>query len=218
MKHHPYFKHYIDSLIHIRSWKSEVFGIEKIFYLLIYSIRILFPWFRIAVFVHDHHKRHILMELYICCKLILLFGILYCDISSDWTLYFAVYNIVGVSRNLFSNIYRHHLLLKKNVAHLIINIWEIILWYSVLYHNLHAIGTAWVVTQDWISIIYFSVVTFATVWYWDIGPINNMGKLLVISEIFVSFLFITIVCGNFINELYHSKSSMYHGKNQKSSL
>ena len=97
-----------------------------------------------------------------------------------------------------------------------INVWEIILWYSVLYHNLHTIGVQWIATQDWISTVYFSMVTFATVWYGDIWPLNNIGRLMVMSEICVSFLFITIVCGNFINELHNSRSKIQNNKTIKS--
>lgn len=42
-------------------------------------------------------------------------------------------------------------------------------------------GNEWL--QTWFDMVWFSVVTWTTVWYWDVSPITTIGKLLWIFQI-----------------------------------
>lgn len=52
-----------------------------------------------------------------------------------------------------------------------------------------------------ISAFYFSLVTFGTIGYGDITPLNLLGRELVIAEVAVSFLFIAIIVTSFVARL-----------------
>lgn len=54
------------------------------------------------------------------------------------------------------------------------------------------------------NFIYFSVITFATVGYGDIVPISSIARVLVVLEIFLSFLIIVFALTN-INKIHNNE-------------
>ena len=118
----------------------------------------------------------------------------------------AMYFLVDIVQHLMgliflSNVYTFFPSLEKNVAHLALNVIEIVLAFAVLYLHFHAVGTHGVASTDPVSLLYFSMVTFATVGYGDIGPITTLGRAMVGSQILISFLFVSIVCGSFVADM-----------------
>jgi voltage-gated potassium channel Kch len=97
-----------------------------------------------------------------------------------------------------SNVYTKLPVIKRNFAHLMMNVGEIVMGFGVLYLYIHAVGTNGIPLTSGIDATYFSMVTFSTIWYGDIIPLTQAGRVLVIIETLVSLLFVTIIVSSFV--------------------
>lgn len=182
-------------------------GLEKWIEISLCVIKIIMPglWIRIIA-KWDYKLRNMLLEGYMIAKLVVLLYLLLNGVENNIAVFFAVYFGVDIVQHLLwlislSNVYTTMPKIKNNFAHLVINMIEIVLCFSLLYFHFHAIWK-WVESvRDPIGLVYFSMVTFATVWYGDIWPITDVGRILVATQIAVSFLFISIVCNSFVSQL-----------------
>lgn len=70
----------------------------------------------------------------------------------------------------------------------------VLIGFAGIYFNGSRLSTAaFGKALDWISALYFSIVTFATIGYGDIAPQNGCEKLVVSAEILIAFFIIAVV-------------------------
>ncbi len=198
---------HFDIIRNIRQRKYELMGIERYIALILYILKPVFPTYRIRHFAKKgwYRVRNRSIEIYLIIKLILLCLLLY----YPWQWYatfLAIYILSDVIHYLLwliflSNIYTKFPSIRRNFAHLTMNIIEITMSFAVLYLSLGAIGNSNGVITQGSDALYFSFVTFSTIGYGDILPILPIGKTLVIFETLISFLFITIIASSFVSGL-----------------
>lgn len=190
----------------IYHWWFGSHWLEKWIELILCCIKMVTPGFWIRMLSTNYNQRNSLIEWYITLKVVLLIWIVLHHSWSWRALWFTLYCLFDIVQVMLSfvflnNVYISAPSLKKNFAHLGINLGEIVLSFSILYLHFQAIGVEWIPVSDPFHALYFSMVTFATVWYGDIVPLTTIGQWLVIAQIIVSFLFITIICSSFVADL-----------------
>lgn len=176
-------------------------GIQYIFRNILHITRVLFPWFWIHAFSLNYQQKNKITELYIALKVFILILLLFFHSNLTRTFVLSIYFLCDMVHHLLDRIYHKQMSLRKNFVHLIFNALEIILCYAVMYDYLWLIGSEWVANHSALDMFYFSTVTFATVGYGDMGPINTLGRMLVASQISVSLLFIVIICSSFVSQM-----------------
>lgn len=201
LKNNSYFQNYIYGVAVPKGLWEDYIGVQYIFKYLLHLFKIVFPWFWISVYTKNYKIKNILTELYIVLKVIILFIILFFHLSWMWVLFLTIYFLCDIVHHLFIRIYNKTASLKKNFTHLMINVWEIVFWYAVLYDYLWVIGMEWIATHNALDLLYFSMVTFATVGYGDIWAIDALWRILVASQISISLLFIVIICSSFVAQM-----------------
>lgn len=189
----------------IYHWSFGSQWLEKCIEIMLCSLKIITPGFWIRVLVRNYHMRNLVIEWYIVLKVLLLGCIVYYYVGTTWWMWITLYFLIDIVQVMLSfvflnNVYVTAPSLRKNFAHLGINLIEIVLSFSILYLHFQAIGSSWEPITRVVDAIYFSMVTFATVWYGDITPFTMIGKILVMSQIIISFLFITIICSSFVSD------------------
>jgi amino acid transporter len=105
-----------------------------------------FPMFWARRLVKDYDRRNMILELYIFLKITVLALLLYLKIDNIWATLVAMYFVMDIVQYLLGLIFLSHIYTKiptlnRNFAHLGLNMLEILLSFSVLYLNFHAIGT-----------------------------------------------------------------------------
>ncbi len=197
---------HIDIIKRIYRGEFGSHGIEKWIEIVLCIIKLFMPWFWIKARVQDYLWRNLLIEWYIILKVILLTYVLRTNPESVRSMWIALYFLIDIVQVMLSfvflnNVYITAPSLRKNFAHLGINLAEIVLSFSIFYLHFQAIWSWWSPITSPIKTLYFSMVTFATVWYGDVWPITTLWELLVIAQIITSFLFITIICSSFVSDL-----------------
>lgn len=105
---------------------------------------------------------------------------------------------------VLSDIFIKPLSVRKNLLLLGANYMEIILWFSILYLYFNSI---WFIAyniwkQVWpLQAIYYSISTFSTVGYGDIGVINDVGMIITIIQLTTSIIFIGIVLSAYVGKI-----------------
>lgn len=204
--------HSIEQHMHIISWiyhgAFNSSWIEQWIEIILCLVKLCMPWFWIRnICGNNYNLRNKVLERYMLIKLIILcLLIIWYPSAPQLSVVVALYFLIDIIQHFLgliflSNVYTSMPSLKKNFAHLGINVLEIVWWFAVLYLYSGAIGSWWVAIHDAVSSLYFSMVTFATVGYGDIWPINTLWKIMVACQISVSFLFITIICSSFVSDI-----------------
>lgn len=204
---HSASKHW-DIIVDVWARKYDMHGIERYVVLLLCLLKFIFPAFWIRHFTRNawYRTRNRWIESYVLLKvLILMFFLLYYP-DTILGLIVGVYILLDIIQYLLwliflSSIYTKMPSIKRNFAHLAMNLFEVAWWFALIYLYTWSVGSAWVPITDWITALYFSFVTFATIWYWDISAISQTWKILIIAEILVSVLFITIIASSFVSRL-----------------
>jgi len=190
--------------------KYKDFGIERLVRLFLVSIQFIFP----ALYVrHFSGKMGLLgrklgVEVYVIFKLILplifiRFHLTDSPIILGITIYMLAETLLYLSSLIFlSDIYASPITYKRSLLLLFINFVEIGLEYAVIFSffNSHYTGFFSQNINSSIDIIYFSFVSFSTLGFGDISVTNNIGKIIVLSQILTFILFV----GLFLN-FYASK-------------
>lgn len=201
LKSNPYFKNYIDYFATLKGSWEDYIGIQYIFKYILHVLKFIFPGFWISVFAPNYRIKNILTEFYLILKVLILVAMLWLHSNWIWTLVVTIYFLCDIVHHLFTRIYNNIWSLKKNFAHLMLNVCEIVLGYAVLYDHLWVIGVGWIPSHNPLDVLYFSMVTFATVGYGDMGAINVLWRMLVASQIAISLLFIVIICSSFVAQM-----------------
>ena len=188
--------------------KYDLIWIERYIALVLCTIKFFFPtlWIRHYTRHLWYEKRNRAIEIYLLTKLVLLLVIVITQYFNWFTFWLAVYFLLDIVQYLLwliflSSIYTKLPSIRRNFAHLCINIAEIVLWFAILY-----LYTGWltyhgeIAHQSFIGVFY-SFVTFALVWDNEIVPSTIFAKKLVFAQISISFLFIVIIISSFVSTL-----------------
>lgn len=208
------FEYYKQTLADLRNNKFDIRWIEKICAFLLYALKILTPWFWLSIVVERrlwYEWRNTVIDIYLGIKLMTITFLLYgfgwvntyvAIILGSYMLFDITQYFLGLV--FLSDVNSKTLSLKKNFAHLIINVLEISGSFAVLYLYTQSIFVWSVPLHTGLQAIYFSMITFATIGYGDIHPWNTLGQRLVIFQTFISFIFITIIVSSFVaNKTIH---------------
>lgn len=184
-----------------RVWKNiktKDFGLERLLRLFLVTVQFLFPglYIRHISGLYSLITRKIAVEIYVILKLTLPLLFFWFDLTHlPWiaiiNTYFLVETVLYLSNLIFlSDIYAQPISYKRSILLLFINYVEIVLEFAILYSyfNLNNGIFPDQILKD-IDIIYFSFVSFSPIGFAEINSIIDMGKVLVISQIFVFLIF-----------------------------
>ncbi len=210
------FNHSNPYINHINYFKdvyksSKIFWIEKIFMLFLMIIWFFLP----SLFVRfvwsklNYKLSKIIIEFYVIVKPIIILLMLYLYpynvISLIIWFIFWIDTMVYLLNMIFNyKLHKKTILITRKIILLIFNLLEIILFYAFLYtytKSIYFSGGTFITYP--IDSIYFSFVTFATVWYWDMQPIVYLWKIIVSMEILNSILYFTIISSVIISQLWY---------------
>ena len=188
--------------------KYDLIGIERYIALFLCVIKFVFPTLRIR-----HHTRHLwyqkrnrAIEIYLLIKVIILSVIVATQYFTAFTVWVAVYFLLDIVQYLLwliflSSIYTKLPSIRRNFAHLCINIIEIVLWFAILYLYTGGLTYHWDISHQWFIWVFYSFVTFALVGDNEILPSSLLARKLVFAQISISFLFIVIIISSFVSTL-----------------
>lgn len=182
-----------------------VYGFEKMIAMFLCAIKIIFPmfWIRNRAKTKGYAFRNTMLELYLIMKCIILFVILKMGWFDTVGLVVTFYFLADIVQYLLSimflpSVFNHASNFNKNFLHLFLNLLEIVFGFSILYMATGALSLPSGGVATWMDAIYFSIITFATIGYGDIITATHTGKLLVSTQVIISFLFVTIIVSRFI--------------------
>lgn len=192
----------------------------KSLFLFLFSL-IIILW-GIYTYIQPLLYKHLLLQkviriIFISCYPIYIFfnGIIFCElyfseITDAYSIFLIVFSIIGSSLVVGSltlkDAIKHIRKInekKSYVFYLLLEFYQIINFFAVLYslvlvfdHN----GIAGINTRNaftiYFDMVYFSTITFTTLGYGDIIPINPYAKAIVISEVFLFVIVISIIVVN----------------------
>lgn len=212
-----------------RVWNNENyddFGIERILRLFLVMAQFLFP----SLYIRDisgrfgFMARKITVETQVIIKLFLpliflISGLANKKIVFILTIYLLSETLVYLGGLIFlSDVYASPISKKRSLLSLIMNYLEISFDFAVIYYYLNStiLGFFKVIVVPKVDILYFSFVTSATVGYGDILVNNRIGKIVVILQILISFIFVVLVFNFFsINSSEVSYFNKKKGGNKK---
>jgi len=184
------------------------------FIMLLFSFtKVLFPGFYIRWYFNKRGGyiiRNQAVEAYVIIKLaIILLLLFYGNPHQLWVRAIAAYFIFDLMDHILGMIFlykvnRREVRPTRNLVLMILNVMELVGAFAILYVGTdsvaYVLGSNAHLAQP-IDAYYFSLVTFTTVGYGEIVPISGTGRMLVIFEIFCSFLFIAILLANLVAKL-----------------
>lgn len=184
------------------------------FIMLFFSFtKLLFPGFYIRWYFNKkggYNLRNQAIEIYVCIKLsIIVLLLFFGNPHQIWVKLLALYFIIDLMEHILGMIFLHkvnrrRVKLTRNLVLMILNIMELVGSFALLYIGTNSVAFAVGENQHLsnpVDAYYFSLITFTTVGFGDIIPINATGRMLVILEIFSSFLFIAILLSSLVNKL-----------------
>lgn len=176
--------------------KHDDYGLLRIFRLFVVSSLVLFPGVLIDEIFRSksYITRKLIVELYVFLKTIFPVYILFKGwYHFHFIYYLSIYLLIETYLYLFSKIFLEYQHLKvsnmRTLLLLVFNFFESGLTFAVIYIAGNYLN---IPLKDAVDSIYFSFVTSATIGYGDIHPINQTGKLIVITQIFSSISFLVL--------------------------
>jgi hypothetical protein len=202
-------------------WNNETqidFGVERCLRLFLATSQFLFPGIYIRHLAGKSGllSRKISVEVYVFLKLILPIVILYYLLSHNVVfviieVYLCIDTLVYILSLIFlSDIFTAPISFKRSFINIFFNFIEVCFEYAVIYSYYSFINRAFFSRQlqGRIDAIYFSFITASTVGYGDVVPFDWFCKIIVISQILVSLLFLTLFFSSFtsrINDAAYNK-------------
>lgn len=192
--HHPY---------------EHIVGAEKLLLVITIFLKMLMPSFWIRHFAEQNKRHYRRLDLYNLFKPLLFFVILiyhldHLSIVMILITYLLIDLFVSIlSTLLLSDIFVKPLSIRKQFLSLWCNLWEIILWFAILYLHYGALGyITWENKEVWpIWAIYYSMCTLSTVWYGDIAQMNDTGSIISVIQMIYGLVFIGIILSAYVSKI-----------------
>ncbi|MEI6821425.1 MAG: potassium channel family protein [Bacteroidota bacterium] len=209
-----------------RIWRNihyKDFGIERIIRLFLAFSLFLFPGLYVKHFSGKLGliPRKLSVELYVIFKFLLPLLFFKLHLTSNIivvyiTIYFTIETVLYLASMIYlSDIMGNPITYRRSLTMLFINYVEIGLGYSVVYYYLNAtiIGFFNVKLVSALQAIYFSFTTSATIGFGDIHPLTNLGRILVLTQVALFFIFVGLFL-NFYSSKVHEVSyfNEHHNK------
>ena len=195
-------------------WNDDnepTFGIERIFRLFLVIVSFLFPilYIRHVSGKYGLMSRKIAIELHVILKLFLPSIFFHFDITNNpFVIFIAIYLMLETVTYLLgliflSDIYISPISNKRSFLLLLINYVEITMYFAMIYHGLSLINEASTPIQN----IYYSFVTSTTLGYGEMLPNNEIGYVVVISQLLSMVLFVSLFFNNLASNLSQKNNS-----------
>lgn len=201
---HSNAKH-IDIIRDIRNRKYELWWIERYIALFLCILKLVFPtrWIRHYTRNLWYRAKNRAIEIYLVIKVVTLFVIIATQKFTIFTIWVTIYFLIDIIQYLLGLIFLAWVYTKipsirRNFAHLCMNIIEIVLCFAILYLYTESLIFHNVVVHDSFLSIFYSFMTFAFVWDNEILPTSIIARKLIFSQISISFLFIVIIISSFV--------------------
>lgn len=188
--------------------KYDLVWIERYIALFLCIIKYLFPTLWIRHYTKDmwYKQRNMAIEIYLLSKLFILFAILITQSFNIVTVVLASYFLLDIVQYLLwliflSSIYTKLPSIRRNFAHLCINIVDIVLWFAILYLYTSSLTYHGAIVHESFLWVFYSFATFALVGDNEILPATIFARKLAFAQISISFLFIVIIISSFVSTL-----------------
>jgi hypothetical protein len=151
------------------------------------------------------------VDTYTLAKPVTLLLLLACGVSSHtWAAVAAAIMLVDLYSYLLGLVflqrfYTEPASYRRSVLLLGVNFVEASLAFAVLYLFSGSIGHSGVPATSWGEVVYFSVITAATVGYGDLTPLTPVGRILVVFQVFASLFFVVVIVATFVGRLADKK-------------
>lgn len=195
-------------------WKNtnhNDLGIERLLRLVLAVSPFLFPgtYLKDAAGRYGSLKEDLIIDAYVLFKLILPLLILYFDLADVHIYGISPFVVLTVWMLLETQLYIPTLIFagdlyskprsyRRSVILVMINYFEIVLDFAVLYYALVTFNTP---LKSKLDAIYFSFVSSSTIGYGDFYPVDNLGKILVIFQSVIFIMLIILFINFFTNKV-----------------
>lgn len=178
-------------------------GIEWIVKMFLLLFQFLFPGIYIRTFFSKYTCRKTAIDIYVLLKVIFSFLIIYLNLYNDLhifsiniiivlIIYFAIETVIYIATLVFCKI-----LFSKDVSYTratllgFLNFFELVFTFASLYAFTNSLISSNCInkTLDTVDYIYFSFITVTTIGYGDFIVQNQIGKILVIFQSVIFFIF-----------------------------
>lgn len=181
---------------------------EKILLISIIFLKMLMPSFWVRHFAEQNKAHYRWLDIYNLLKPLLFFCILIYQLDHlKIVMVIITYLLIDlfisiVSTLILSDIFIKPLSVRKQFISLWCNLWEIILWFAILYLHYWALWYIGQYKQVWpIWAIYYSMCTLSTVWYGDIAQINDIGSIISVIQMLYGLVFIGIILSAYVSKI-----------------
>lgn len=178
---------------------------------IIMILKMCFPsfWIRHYADLQWHTMRNRLIEYYVLSTTTMMILILVLWWRSHWIwITITIYVFIDLIVYLFgliilSKLNQSQPNIRRNLILLWINMIQIISAFAIMYLGSWSLYRAWtnIAVLSWLDAFYFSIATFATVWYGDMVTIGHLGHFIAICQIMTSFLFISLVLSSVVSKV-----------------
>lgn len=188
---------------------EDIHGTEKILLVLLIFIKLLMPSFWIRHFTEQKDENARILDSYhlwipVLFLVILMYNLDQHSLIMIWVVYLLFDLFISIlSSLLLSDIFVKKLSIRKQFLALSYHLWEIIFWFAILYQHYEAIGYLSYPDKQVHSLwaIYYSLSTLTTVWYGDIGSINNYGMIITMLQMLYWLIFMGIVLSAYFSKV-----------------
>ena len=206
---------YRQQLSHLKKvWDDDTYGFERIVRLCLCLVQFIYPILLIRELSGRFGSvgRKLAVELYtlikICFPLIvLLTGLYRYNFVIIAVIYFLSETIFHILNLIFlSDVYSLSVSYRRSILLLFLHYIEVVFDFSVIYIGFELLSEK----LTWISALYFSLVTNATVGFGDIYPKATAGRIAVIFQLLICILFIFVFINYFsqrLNKQYDDERS-----------
>ena len=186
-------------------WDDDSYGFERIVRLFLCIVQFIYP---ILLIRHISGRfgsicRKLGVELYTLIKLffplfVLLAGLYRYNLVVALVIYLLSETIFHILNLIFlSDIYSVSLSYRRSILLLFLNYIEVVFDFSIIYIGFDLLSEK----LSWISALYFSLVTNATVGFGDIYPKGTPGRVVVIFQLLICILFLIVFINYFSQRL-----------------
>lgn len=206
-----------------RVWRNKTyrdFGLERIIRLLLVSTQFVFPGLYIRHIggrLGGFLGRRLATEFYIIGKLIFPFFILWFNHHASPVLmvlvvYLMLETVLYLTSIIFlSSEFTPTISYRRSIIGIFINFLEISMSFAMLYlaGDYYYEGFFSQRFDSGLHALFFSFITSATVGYGDIYPIHPIARILVLSQVILSFVFIGLIF-NYFSSRAHERGEYSH--------